>query len=167
MKFGHGLALVALLGAMPLHAAEDTGLILPNNGIAQRGTGIGVMAGIKIKLGSDRVMKRSERVKLGIAAGPVFVLPDAQSASGLKRSEPSFVGLELKPGYSTSLKMAGQSVVADYTALGAAEKGDEDDDDKQSTFDKVAWVAAVAGAVMVVGIGGLIIYINDDDRCCE
>ena len=167
MKLGYGLALVALLGSTSLRAAEDTGLILPDNGIAQRGSGIGITAGIKIRLGSDRVVKRSERVKLGIAAGPVFVLPDPRSASGLQRSDPSFVGLELKPGYSTSLKMAGQPVLARYTALGAAENDKEDDEDKQSTFDKVAWVAAVAGVVAVVGIGGLMIYINDDDRCCE
>lgn len=167
MKFGYGLAVVALLGSTSLRAAEDTGLVLPNHGIMQRGSGMGITAGIKIKLGSDRAVKRSERVKLGIAAGPVFVFSDAKKASGLKRSEPSFVGLELKPGYSASLKMAGQPLIADYTVLGAAENDEEGDNDKQSTFDKVAWVAAVAGVVTVVGLAGLIIYVSDDDRCCE
>jgi hypothetical protein len=147
------LAVAALTVATPLKAAHDTGLILPDSVRGFRGQGVGVTAGIKITLGPDRVVKRSERVKLGVTAGPVFVLPDTNGVDGWKRIEPSLASFELKPGYSASFNLSGNALIVDYTQLGAA----EDDDGGQDTGDKVAWVAAVAGVVAVVVIGGVFI----------
>lgn len=170
MKFAHALALVAVLGSTPLQAVDDTGLVLHDTGIGKRATGVGVVAGIKIKLGPDSVVDRSERVKLGIAAGPTLVLPNARTGGTTQRILPSAVSFDLRPGYSAKMNVAGQEVVAKYTQLGAAEKakdGEEDgDDDKQSTGDKIAWVAAVAGGVMLVGVGVVAILISEAD-CCE
>ena len=167
-KFAHSLALCAILAATPLQAARDTGLILQDTGIGQRGTGLGVSASVQIKLGGDRVVKKSERVKLGLSAGPAFVKPDASAHNGILRGNSSLVGLEFKPGYSTSLNLAGAPVMKSYTLLGAAENDKaENDEDKQSTVDKVAWVAAVAGGVMVVLVGGALIYLTNCDDCSE
>jgi hypothetical protein len=168
-KIGHLVALVALLGAMPLHAAPDTGLVLHDTGIGQRNTGVGATVGIRIQLGPDRIVKKSERVKLGIAAGPVIVLPDPSADNGIRRGEASFIGIELKPGYTTSLNFAGRPIAVDYTQLGAAEKEKDDDDEgKQSTGDKIGWIAAVAGGVMVALFGvWYVACVEGNSRCSD
>ena len=166
-KFEHSLAVFAVLAATPLQAAPDTGLILHDTGLGQRGTGLGASATVQIKLGTDRVVKKSERLKLGLSAGPAFVMPNASARNGLIRGNSSLVGFEFKPGYSTSFKLAGAPVMNSYTLLGAAEKNEAEDGDKQSTVDKVAWVAAVAGGVMVVLVGGALIYLTNCDDCSE
>ena len=167
-KFAHSLALIVSLSASPLQAARDTGLILNDTAIGHRASGLGVSATVRIKLGSDQVVKKSERVKLGLSAGPAFVKPDSSARNGVIRGNSSLVGFELKPGYSTSLNLAGAPVMKSYTLLGAAESDEADDSKgKQSTIDKVAWVAAVAGGVMVVLVGGVLIYLTNCDDCSE
>lgn len=165
-KIGHSLAFVALMGAMPLQAASDPGLMLHDTGIGQRNTGVGATVGIRIQLGSDRVVQGSERLKLNIEAGPVIVSPDATAADGVRRGQASFVGFDLRPRYSTSLNFAGRPIATDYTRLGAAEKEkDGKDDDKQNTGDKIGWVAAVAGGVMVALVGAWYIACNNGRKC--
>lgn len=161
---GHLLAFIALASSMPLSAAPDTGLVLHDTGIGQRGTGIGVSTGVTIKLGPDRIVKDSERVKLGIAAGPVFTLRSATARNGVVRGNPSLVGLEIRPGYASSINLAGQPLMTRYTLLGAAEK--DEDDDSQGTGDKVAWVAAVAGGVMVLLVGAATIALMTECYEC-
>ena len=153
-KMLHFAILAAIASAGPLHAASDTGLQLHDTGIGHRNTGLGVSASIRINLGPGRIVRKSERVKLGIAAGPVFVIPDADAVNGVKRGAASFADIELKPGYQTSVHLAGRPVIVDLTSLGAAEKGeDSEDGDRQNTGDKIAWVAAVAGGVMLALVG--------------
>ena len=94
-KIGHLVALFALLGAMPLQAAPDAGLVLHDTDIGQRNTGVGATFGIRIQLGPNRIVKKSERVKLGIAAGPVFVLADPFADNGIRRGQASFIGAEV------------------------------------------------------------------------
>lgn len=168
IKLAHSAALVALLTAAPLRAAPDTGLTLHDTGIGQRNTGVGATVGIRIQLGSSRVVKQQDRVKLGIAAGPVMVLPDPEAPNGVRRSQASFVGFDMRPGYSTSLNFAGQSIVTNYTRAGAAEKGEDDQgNDKQTTGDKIGWIAAVAGGVMVALIVGYVASCGpgEDNSC--
>jgi hypothetical protein len=143
----HTAAIAALLGTVPISAAPYTGQVMHDTDIGQRATGVGALVGIKIKLGSDRVVKESDRVQLDLSAGPVLVMPDQRVQGGIRRGQSSFVGLELRPGYSTSLNFGGRPLFVDYTRLGAADKHDGDKD--QGTGDKIAWVAAVAGVVMV------------------
>ena len=114
-KFAHSLALFVILAATPLRAAPDTGLVLHDTGIGQRGTGLGASATVQIKLGTDRVVKKSERLKLGLAAGPAFVMPNASARNGVIRGNSSLVGFEFKPGYSTSFNLAGAPVIKRYT----------------------------------------------------
>jgi hypothetical protein len=168
-NISHFAALAALLGTTPIHAAPDTGLMLHDAGIGQRSSGVGATVGLRIQLGSDRVVKKSERVKLGLAAGPVFLLPDRAAHDGVRRGQASFVGIELKPGYSTSLSFAGKPIATGYTQLGAAEKEkDGDDEGKQGTGDKIAWVAAVAGGVIVAMFGyWYLTCVEGDARCSD
>ena len=80
-KMLHFAILAAIASAGPLHAASDTGLQLHDTVIGHRNTGLGVSASIRINLGPGRIVRKSERVKLGIAAGPVFVIPDADAVN--------------------------------------------------------------------------------------
>ena len=153
-KCAHFVALAALLGSVPLQAASDSGLTLHGTGAGQRNTGVGATVGIRIQLGSDRAVRQSERVKLGIAAGPVMALTDTAALNGVRRAQASFVGFDLRPGYSTSFTFAGNPIATRYTRLGAAEKDkDGGNDAKQSTGSKIGWVALVAGGVVVALVG--------------
>jgi hypothetical protein len=167
-NISHFAALAALLGTTPIHAAPDTGFTFHDTGIGQRGSGVGATVGLRIQLGSDRIVRKSDRVKIGLAAGPVFLLPDRAAHDGVRRGQASFVGIELKSGYSASLNFAGKPIATDYSQLGAAEKEkDGDDDGKQSAGDKIAWVAAVAGGVMVALFGAVIVHCSDSDNRCS
>lgn len=151
------IVIAALLCSVPAHAATDMGLTL-HNGLALRGRAVGAQAGVTIKLGDRRVMRESEKVTLGIQAGPVFSVRDRSSVNGERRMVGNMLSLTLKPGYATSLSIGGQSLAAEYTSLGAAEADDEGKPKKkQGTGDKIAWVAAVAGGVMVILIGATVI----------
>ena len=130
-KMLHFAILAAIASAGPLHAASDTGLQLHDTVIGHRNTGLGVSASIRINL-----------------------IPDADAVNGVRRGAASFADIELKPGYQTSVHLAGRPVIVDLTSLGAAEKGeDSEDGDRQNTGDKIAWVAAVAGGVMLALVG--------------
>jgi hypothetical protein len=167
-KAGHFSALVGLLGAAPVQAASDMGLTLHNSGMGQRAMGVGAKVGVRIGLGPDRVVKKSERLKLGISAGPAMVMPNSASAIGMKRDQASFIGLEMRPGYSASFNLAGRPVMSGYTKLGAAEKDKESEEgDKQSTGSKIGWVALVAGGVMVALVGTYLLACGpgEDNSC--
>ncbi len=153
-KCSQFLALMVLLGAVPLQAASDSGLMLHGMGAGPRNTGVGATVGVRIQLGSDRVVRRSERVKLGFATGPVVALTDTAALNGVRRVQASFVGFDLKPGYAGSFTFAGHPIATRYTQLGAAEKDKEGgNEDKQSTGSKISWVALVAGGVVVALVG--------------
>jgi hypothetical protein len=153
-KFLHLASLAIFMLGQPALAAPDMGLHLHDTGIGHRSTGIGVSASVRIGLGADRVVKESERVKIGVSAGPTFSMLDADAPNGIRRGSVSLIGIEIQPDYATRFKAAGLPIAVDYTRLGAAEKDSEDtEEDRQSTGDKVAWVAAVAGGVMLALVG--------------
>lgn len=155
------LAAAALLASGPVHAATDTGLVLHDTGIGLRGSGVGASAQIKINLDGKRTVRRADSIKLGISAGPITIIPNVRAAGGITRSAPSLVSFEFKPGYSSSINFAGQSVLVDNGPFHAAD--DEGGGDKQSTGDKVAWVAAVAGGVLVIVAGVLLVKVSNGD----
>ena len=109
-NIGYTFALLALVSNGPLQAAQDTGLLLHDTGIGQRGTAVGATVTIRVKLGSARVVQKSERVKMGLNAGPIIALPNTRTQIGIRRIEPSLVGFEWKPGYAANLNFAGNSL---------------------------------------------------------
>jgi hypothetical protein len=168
MKIRCTVALIALLGSMPLQAATDAGLTLHNMNVGQRGSGVGTAVNLKLKLGSERIVRGSERLKLGIAAGPTLTMPNASSHHGIMRRQPTLVGIEFQPGYAASLNFGGKPVMTSYTHLGATEnEKDGKDEGKQGTGDKVAWVALVGGGVMLALIGVYALSCgNGEDSSC-
>jgi hypothetical protein len=147
----------------PAVAATDSGLLLHDTGIGQRGSGVGISAQISIKLGGKRSVNRAERLKIGIAAGPVTVVPNVKMAGGFVRTAPLLVGFDFKPGFSTSLNFSGQKILLSNRSISATEESDQHDDDKQSNGDKIGWIAAVAGGVGLIVLGVLTIKASNGD----
>ena len=160
MKFVTSITAVAILaGTVPAQAAQYMWLSIGSSQSSVSSRGFGAQARVTIKFGDRRTVAAPEKVTLGVAAGPVVTMRNDRSSSIRDQISPA-LGLTLRPGYSTSLDLVGRPIATDYTRLGAAKdekKGDEPDQSdkgkKQDTGDKVAWVAAVAGGVMVVLIG--------------
>lgn len=157
------LAILALIGSSTAQAAQDMGLTLHNGprASAPRG-GVGAQASVTIRLGDRRTVRESEKVMLGIAAGPMLAIPSRNSAAGERRAIAGLASFTLKPGYSSTVSVASQPVLRSYTLLGAAEADQQEGGEtkpkkKQRTGDKIAWVAAVAGGVMVLLIGAFAI----------
>jgi hypothetical protein len=152
-KITTSMVLAWMITATPLQAAPNDSPFFNETGSARSGTGVGASVGIRINLGSDRVVKKKDRIQLGLSAGPVFVRQNGNNLGGVDRVGVSLIGVELKPGYETSFQLAGNPVVVDYTQLGAAENGDGDkddqDDDKRGTAETVL---IVAGGILVTGL---------------
>jgi hypothetical protein len=162
------MVLAGLVAVTPLQAVPNDSPFFNETGSARSGTGVGASVGIRINLGSDRVVKKKDRIKLGLSAGPVFV---RQNSSNVDRVGLSLIEVEMKPGYETSFQLAGNPVAVDYTQLGAAENGKEDkgdkDDDKRGTAETVLIVAGgILVAGLVVGAATLGIACRDG-RCSE
>ena len=160
MKFVTAITAVAILaGIVPAQAAQDMGLSFGSSQSSVSSRGFGAQARVTIKFGDRRTVAAPEKVTLGVAAGPVVTMRNNRLSSVRDQISPA-LGFTLKPGYSASMGLVGRPIATGYTRLGAAEdekKGDEPDQSdkgkKQDTGDKIAWVAAVAGGVMVALIG--------------
>lgn len=153
------ILITALTGSSVAHAASDMGLTLHEGPRASASHGgMGAQASVTVRLGDRRIVRGSEKVTLGIAAGPMLAIPSRNAVSAQKSGVAGLAALSIKPGYSASLSIAGQPALQTYTRLGAADAEAQPDGTtkqkkKQSAGDKIAWVAAVAGGVMVVLIG--------------
>jgi hypothetical protein len=151
------VALFALLGSVPAQAANDMGLTLHQNsqGAATKG-GIGAQASLRIRLGETRTSKASDKLVLGLRAGPIISVQDRRSGAATHQITSDLASLNFRPGYSFSANLVGKPVATHLTRLGAAEDEDQDAEKprkKQSTGDKAAWVALVAGGVMLLVVG--------------
>lgn len=159
--------ILALISGSSAHAASDTGLTLHDepSALGPRG-GVGAQVSVTIRLGDKRNARASDKVTFGLAAGPMLSIPTRNAESGSKRRVAGLATFSLKPGYSSTLSLGGQPVLQNYTQLGAAEAetkegGTAKQKKKQSTGDKIAWTAAVAGGVMVVLIGAAAIALSN------
>ena len=156
------LVIAALLSSIPTHAATDMGLTLQKRPAdASLSGAVAAQASVIVRFGDSRVMRDSEKVTLGIHAGPVLNVRDRSFNNDRRRMVGNMVSLNLNPGYATSLSIGGQPVATGYTRLGAVEADQEGKPTKkQGTGDKIAWVALVAGGVMVVLIGAVAIALS-------
>lgn len=162
------LAIVQLVIASPVQAAADTGLTFHDQG--QRGPqfgGFGTQATMTIKLGSNSVVSPSERLMLSAHAGP------SVARSNFRGVETGRIAaLTWSPAYRASFKLAGQDLYTYKTRLGAAEDEQNDGnkpEKKQGAGDKLAWVAVVAGGVMLALIGAFVVHCtsNNGNNCSD
>lgn len=150
------LAMAATLATVPAQAASDIGLTLHSTGSRTVQSGIGAQASITVQLGERRTVKPSERLKLGIAAGPVLAMRDARAIGGVRQAISGVAGLSVRPGYSAQVSLAGQPVYRHLTRLGAAEEAGEDEAKKEKKDGKgpstLGWIGIGVGAFLLVGV---------------
>lgn len=157
------LALVAagLVTTSTAHAAEDAGLRLQSYRSAGTQSAMGAQLGLTLKLDSRRVVRDSERLQIGVAAGPVLAAQDARTGA-VRHGQSQLVGFTLRPGYSTSVALAGRPIITGYTQLGAAEKNKDDSGKPEKTKGKRSGPSTtlliIGGAIIVTVAGGVYLF---------
>ncbi len=161
---------LALISGTTAQAAQDAGLSVQNYRSGGVQSGIGAQLGMTLKLDSKRAVRGSERVQIGFAAGPVMMVPDTKTGV-VRRGIGSMAGFSLRPGYSATLTLAGQSVATRYTVLGAAEEAKDEaskpEKKKRKGPSTVGWIAIGVGAVAatVVAVGAVLLICPSDQEC--
>ncbi len=148
-------AIITSLIAVPVHAAQDSGPSYSAQPARSSVNGVGAQASVTLKFGDRRTVRGSQRLALGIAAGPVVTVPVRGQA---RQGVTNLIGFTVRPGYVSSLQLAGQPIVTHYTRLGAAEaEGQEGGEEprRRKGPSTVGWVAIGLGvtAIAVVGVG--------------
>ena len=145
-------AALALISGTTAQAAQDAGLSIQNYRSGGVQSGVGAQFGMTLKLDSKRVVRDSERVQIGFAAGPMMAVQDAKTGN-IRRGISNMAGFSLRPGYSSTLTLAGQPIVTRYTVLGADEQAkDEAGKDQRKErrgLSTVSVIAIVAGVVLI------------------
>ncbi|MEQ1549433.1 MAG: hypothetical protein ABL918_12430 [Chakrabartia sp.] len=165
----HGLTalLVAALTVPNIaFAAQDAGLSHHNGRDAGFQNGLGAQIGMTVKLGDPRAVKGSDKFALRMNAGPVLLRNNGQ------RSASNLISVNFSPAYRASLQLAGQDVMTYTTKLGAADDEKNEGErahKKQGIGSKAAWIALVAGGVMVALVGAWVIHCtsNNGNNCSE
>lgn len=143
------LATAGLVTTTTAHAAEDGGLRLHSYRGAGAQSAIGAQLGMTLKLDSRRAVRDSERLQIGIAAGPIMAVQDARTGA-VRHGQSQLAGFTLHPGYSASLMLAGRPIATGYTTLGAAEDTKADAGKPKKTRkgpSTIGWIAISLGAV--------------------
>ena len=155
MRYLATAIVLANLIAAPLHAASDPGLSLHSQSARTTARSIALQGNITLKLGRGNDVRPSDRLALGIAAGPMLSIFDNR-AGGVKRNVASVAGVIVRPGYSATFNFAGQPFLKSYTRLGAAEAdrdgSSSDQPKRRSSGKKVATGAAIAGGVALLAL---------------
>jgi hypothetical protein len=159
----------AMLINAPLLAAEDAGLTQAQaSGRAAVRSGMGARATVNLRFGGKDVVRGSEKLRLGLQAGPVIQRENGRTLHG------GALSLSTAPGYDARLKLAGQDIAVYQTRLGAAEDAKEDgQNDQDGKKDKkgpstLGWIGIGVGALVVVTlVAGAIALGNICDPSCD
>jgi hypothetical protein len=158
-KWTVAVATLALLSTTTAQAAHDAGLSMQNYRSGSLQSGVGAQLGMTLKLDSKRVVRDSERVQIGVAAGPAMMVPDAKTGI-VRRGIGNMAGFSLRPGHSATLMLAGQPVATRYTVLGAAEEAKDQESKPEKKNRKgpstVGYIAIGVGVLLVVGVIGAV-----------
>jgi hypothetical protein len=160
-------ALLALVQSPVALAAQDSGYVATSALPVAGGHAIGAQLGLRVKFGDRKTAPAAEKIRLGIAAGPIISYRAQRSSLGYRQSQPSFAGLSLVPGRSLSLTLAGQPLATHYTALGAAEQGDGEGKKDRKGPSTLGWVAIGVAALVVVTVAAAAIALSDLCYECE
>lgn len=157
MKLLSSLTVLAVATApFPALAARDPGLSHQSTALRHnRVGGVGLEAGLTLKLGDRRAVRPAERLRIGVAAGPSVAARTS-----------SLAGLSINPGRSATFTLAGQPVARHLTRLGADEEGrDEKKDGKGPST--LGWAAIGVGALVVAGGVTFALMLADAADCSD
>jgi hypothetical protein len=159
-------AALALVSGTTAQAAQDAGLSVQNYRSGGVQSGVGAQLGMTLKLDSKRAVRDSDRVQIGFAAGPMMAVQDAKTGI-VRRGISSMAGFSLRPGYSATATLAGQSVATRYTVLGADEQAkDETGKDQKKErrgLSTVSVIAIVIGGVLITSLIVGAVLVDDFD----
>jgi hypothetical protein len=159
-------AALALVSGTTAQAAQDAGLRVQNYRSGGVQSGVGAQLGMTLKLDSKRVVRDSDRVQIGFAAGPVMTVPDAKTGI-VRRGISNMAGFSLRPGYSATVTLAGQPVATGYTVLGADEQAKDEASKPEKKNRKgpstVGYIAIGVGVVLAISAISLAVAIGDLD----
>jgi hypothetical protein len=145
-------AVLTLVSSTTAQAAQDAGLSVQNYRSGSLQSGVGAQLGLTLKLDSKRAVRDSERVQIGFAAGPVMAVQDSKTGV-IRRGISNMAGFSLRPGYSATVKLAGQPIATRYTVLGADEQAKDEAGKGQKKerrgLSTVSVVAIVIGGVLI------------------
>ena len=144
-------AIAVLVSSIEVQAAQDMGLSFNSSQSSVTSRGFGAQANVTLKFGDRRTVAASQKLAVGIAAGPVMGIRDGRTGSVRDQLRPT-LGLTVRPGYSTSLNLAGQPLATGYTRLGAAEEKQG-----KKTGKKIGTAVAIAALAAGAVVGGLIL----------
>jgi hypothetical protein len=155
--------LVASFVAVPAQAASDSGLMLHSQSARTSARSFAVQGSVTLKLGGGDVVRSSERLTLGIAAGPMLSVVDTRAVGGVRRGVANVAGFTLKPGHSASLTLVGQTLVTRYRPRSIGydlqPRKTAPGGERLNGFGKTAAIVALAAGVVVAGI---LIAVNID-----
>jgi hypothetical protein len=155
-------AVIAAAIVTPAHAADDP-RALGGTHLQIRSAGIGAQASVRLKFGSDKVARSSERLEFGFAAGPVM---RRRIGNGATTSHiASTASFRLRPGYSATFAVGGQPIVRHYTRLGAAEA--KKDGGGPSTLGWIAIGTGVALGIAYLALEDALDCTENGDYICE
>jgi hypothetical protein len=162
-------AVIALTSGTTVSAATDPGLSVPGAVFQRQNSGgVGAQLGVRIKLGSDRIVRDVDRVAIGVAAGPNVSVRDVRAPSGFRSGIAPIASFTLNPGFGAQAKLIGQPVLSYQTRLGLAEDARTAGriDPKQKQGISTLGVVGIVAGVAVVGYLGLVAFICRDG-CSE
>lgn len=156
------VAAAALSIVGPAQAANDAGLTLHDGPMVGRSSASG--AGLSLKARWDAVDRRntSPLSAVELRAGPVLTLRDGSAIDGFRRGIVPVAALRFGRSDGIAFHLVGQELASDARSHANEDKPKK----KQSTGDKIAWVAAVAGGVMLALVGGVLIHCSGGN-CSE
>ena len=154
------LALLAVSGATSAEAAQDTGLMLHNQRNAVLARSNGVQMSLNLKFGDRRSVRKSERLRLGVSAGPLLTLTDGS------RLAARTMEFSISPGYQTSFRAGNHDLASRYTAAGLAEaKTRGIDGNPRLGVSTIGWVAIGLGAAAATYVALVVIATNCTGDC--
>jgi hypothetical protein len=154
------LALAAMLTPAVAQAAEDFrfgGDTGHRRFVTQ--SGIGAQASVAIKLDNMRVVRDRDRVRISLSAGPALSTQERSVTTGRA------LGININPGYTTTVTLAGTPVARFNAKLGAAEDANEKAENKgKKGPSTLGWVGIGVGTVVaVLGVATLVVLNTCND----
>ncbi len=154
-----GMAATIALLATPAQAQHLSGPGYWTSVEKQQSTGVAIAATLRITLGPSDVVANDERVNLGLLAGPALSFHARDGVNRRDHRVAPLFSFDVRPGSGSRLRLGGQSLLS----TGALHAEDTKEEDGQSTGEKIGSVAAVAGGVMVLVVGGWLIATATSD----
>lgn len=148
-KIAVAVAISGLAFQSAAQAATDAGLTLNQGPAYSVQRAFGAQARLSLKFGSHKAVRPSNRLRLGLQAGPIMTLTGPSTV----RSMAPLASFSLSPGYSWRMELANRPLASHYTLVGKAERrSTENPGAERLGIGTAGWVGIGVGAALIVGV---------------